>query len=1472
MSLLDLQTVLQQQVNTGGTITIAAATLTSAKLTPSADFDATVQTGLVLTGPLAVAVSGSVPAPDGSTLSVSGNASFLGTSNLPVQLVFSLESDNTTADLLLIATLPGGWTFASSFPLVTGFPFAELAFTQPTYLLATAAGGTPYTWKQQSLTLQRGLNFASDLGMGGPLAILQSLISSLDPSVTAVMVGTIDPTGITNLATGTPVLALAGTIPGSITGDTHFPLSLPQALISTLTDDLTKTQAYWLIFSSTLSVSGKPFSTFQAGIQQSGKSLCFAMVPTDGPITPEEIITLIGGVDFTQYIPAELTQVFSSVGLTSMGAMIGLNPLSLMVISGGIGTTAPWQMGQFTVESLVLNCLVFQPFSSAQNVQFNFTATMEFFPNIFKGDFVVEIIYDLTTKDLAVAANFQGTVSLNDLVTGLSKGAITIPKNFAQVEFDNFGVTFTEVSGVYNYSLYGSAQGTFNITILDSPSIEATLQVTADSATSTYQLVGGLTIGDSFFQVTVNLSGGKQVLTGSWTALNDDYLELETILKALGYTGPEIPPGLDLGLESASITYDITDATFLIAAKSANYGNAVFASLPVNGTHDYFFLLGIDKSFSLSNLPLVGNALASIENIQISQFLVIIGSAVADASIATQLNTLISSSLTGGFPSMPAAGTTGTFVFMAQLAFGNQTLPLSLSLGGQDSAAAPAAPGSGTVAPSSGGATSGAAAASSASPGGQVAQSNSGGISWFTVQKSFGPVTIERIGAMYQSSQQTLWFELQASLALGPLTLDLVGLGIGSPLTSFSPKFSLQGLGLTYSSPPLTLAGSFVNLAPPGASYVEFDGGVTIGTGEFSMMAFGYYGNKPIGSSPPFSSMFIFGALAYDFGGPPAFFVTGAALGFGYNSNLTVPTIDQVQSFPFVQVLPGSTTSNPNLFPSNDPQAVLQVVLGPPAWVAPQAGSLWFAAGITFTSFGLVNSQALVIAEIGPDLVIALVGVSRAQFPQATPGAQDTGPVYAYVELDLEVRFAPAEGVFSLEAVLAKSSFLLDRACVLTGGFAFYVWFGSNPHAGDFVLTLGGYHPGFTPPSYYPVVDAVGFHWAMDSSITISGGVYLAFTPAMLMVGGELNATYQSGNLKAWFDAHADVVVQWKPFWIDADIGIIIGASYKLDLLFTSVTLSVELGCDLEFWGPPTGGSVTVDWYIISFTIPFGTPKGNEQAINGWSEFAQMLPNAGTPAQPNFVSLSASGGLVPVTSKPANGSQTQAGGAPGTGASPPANAPWIVRASQFGFTTGSAIPAKTASVGAAHTFNGSTFNVAPLGWNDVTAIHSVTVQDSGNNDVSSMFAAVPVQKNLPAQLWQAQPASVPGASDQLVMNQLVGVALQVNLPLIGSSPGPVNVGVALSGVDLELAGSKLPVSNSAQPVGDIPVDSGQTVGKIADTNTGIASTAGIAARNAIFAALSAPGVQYAPATANDPMTHFAQEIGCALSAEPLLVS
>ena len=120
-------------------------------------------------------------------------------------------------------------------------------------------------------------------------------------------------------------------------------------------------------------------------------------------------------------------------------------------------------------------------------------------------------------------------------------------------------------------------------------------------------------------------------------------------------------------------------------------------------------------------------------------------------------------------------------------------------------------------------------------------------------------------------------------------------------------------------------------------------------------------------------------------------------------------------------------------------------------------GQNWIAAGIKFTTFELINSNALIVVSFGTYLEIDLLGTSTIKLPQA-------GPAFAYAELDLEVVIAPDEGVFKASLILSAESFVLDPKCRLTGGFAFYVWFGPNDTPAISSSPLAA----TTPPSPHP--------------------------------------------------------------------------------------------------------------------------------------------------------------------------------------------------------------------------------------------------------------------------------------------------------------------------------------------------------------------------------------------------------------------
>jgi hypothetical protein len=68
-----------------------------------------------------------------------------------------------------------------------------------------------------------------------------------------------------------------------------------------------------------------------------------------------------------------------------------------------------------------------------------------------------------------------------------------------------------------------------------------------------------------------------------------------------------------------------------------------------------------------------------------------------------------------------------------------------------------------------------------------------------------------------------------------------------------------------------------------------------------------------------------------------------------------------------------------------------------------------------------------------------------------------------------------------------------------------------------------------------------------------------------------------------------------------------------------NVTLTAELGAGLDLWGPPTAGQVNVNWYVISFTIPFGDQDQDKPSTKplDWTEFeTRMLPPPGGATQP----------------------------------------------------------------------------------------------------------------------------------------------------------------------------------------------------------------------------------------------------------------
>jgi hypothetical protein len=772
------------------------------------------------------------------------------------------------------------------------------------------------------------------------------------------------------------------------------------------------------------------------------------------------------------------------------------------------------------------------------------------------------------------------------------------------------------------------------------------------------------------------------------------------------------------------------------------------------------------------------------------------------------------------------------------------------------------------------------------------AQGNPTNTLWFPIQSRFGPVECEKIGVQVEATPNdpVVRLVVDGGVSLTVLAVDLDELSIGvhlkEPTSPSSYDLDLQGMAVSFDGGGVQISGGLLE-TKDAQGWVAYDGEALIRFEDLAIQALGSFGSLPTGGT----SLFVFAWLNAPLGGPPFFYVTGLSAGFGYNRALQIPTQSQVQDFPLVSgltnpALVGGDPAQPQAAP--DPGAALATL---EEWVPPERGEYWLAAGIQFTTFEIVNSNALLVVEFGADFVIAVLGVATLKQPQA-------GETYVYAQLDLEVVFRPEEGELLAAAVLAPGSYLLTQEAHLTGGFAFAAWFGANAHAGDWVFTIGGYHPAFKAPSYYPQEPRVGIDWVVSSTITLLGEAYFAITPAAMMAGADIALTFADGALKAWLKVQFDAILFWKPYYVVADATISIGVSYHLHVLFVNKTISVELTAELDFWGPPVGFKVHVDWYVISFTITHGSPS--PPASMTWDEFKGMLPQK-TQAQPALALAAAAGpgaATTATTTAPAYLSVVADAGLIRQleleGVSH-----WLVRPGRLSFSVASAVPASKVVVqgsdgdhtvpttpvairgvggGISSQDYQSTQTIAILGLSPVEAADlqpclattsSCTVLPSGCTAGPISLAGWnlgPVVKELPQALWgdpvpkgQTQP---PLDADGPTVTGTVGATLTpAETPAENCTPEMVIAEVFEDRVVNPDDAYLLPLSQQATPAGTPPqpADSFADIAHVEDPDV-------VAARSDLFTALQLLAVN---AWTNDPLEAMAATPGLDFADEPL---
>lgn len=753
-------------------------------------------------------------------------------------------------------------------------------------------------------------------------------------------------------------------------------------------------------------------------------------------------------------------------------------------------------------------------------------------------------------------------ITITRLIESLSGDTVSLPAFIDNLAIRKFLVRYESGESSGAFRLEFESRITINAKYFDA---SLTYSYSGKAGNKTSRFTGTINIDAHQFALSFSGSGDTATLTACYqqepgTATT---ISLKSVLRNLGMNAEEVP---DLSIQ-------LNDFSALLVYNRKQGQSRMLFGMGA----------GLGKQFNLSQLPLVGSIIEEKQAFNIENISVYYSVAAFTAEEVTLLK-----DDNPNLP-LPLQRIEKGFSLFIRIANGDRKTDYYLQPSLKAAEAKPELT------------TGSDAAAEGKKDTSALAVQRQDGVKWFDLNYKTGPFTFQKVGIAYRNKQ--LVFLIDALCSLSAIDLQLMGLGFGFKLQwppEMPPDFYLDGMGLSYKKDPLEISGSFVRVRGEDPSVLEFYGGAKLKLSAFSIAAIGAYAQRKIpgnGQTPASTqhSLFIYGAYFGAIGGPPFFFVNGLAAGFGYNRSIRIPKIDEVQDFPLVSlVLSGDKNKTIG--------SVLQDLISK-QWIPESAGDYWFAVGVRFSTFKIIDSFVLLIAQFGNRMEFTILGLSILAWP-------DKAFPIAYVELAIKISYSPGSDLIAVEAMLTSNSFLFDKNCRLTGGFAFYVWV-SGANKGDFVITLGGYHPAFIVPVHYPKVERLGLNWKLSNKLTIKGGVYFALTPGYIMAGGGLEVAFDIGFLKASIKTWLDMIIGWAPFRYRAGIGIVVSIQANIDFGLFTTQFNVVLSARMEIWGPPFAGIVEVNWKIFSFTISFGDVPDEEAKPLGWKEFQkQFLPAA----------------------------------------------------------------------------------------------------------------------------------------------------------------------------------------------------------------------------------------------------------------------
>ena len=453
------------------------------------------------------------------------------------------------------------------------------------------------------------------------------------------------------------------------------------------------------------------------------------------------------------------------------------------------------------------------------------------------------------------------------------------------------------------------------------------------------------------------------------------------------------------------------------------------------------------------------------------------------------------------------------------------------------------------------------------------------------VQQSLaGVATIQQVAfAVGAGSGNRLEFDamLTASASIGPVALEVENVGLAifiSPSADTEPPGvfgnidfgfgfkSPTGVGLAVDTSGLT-GGGFLSHDEAASQYA---GMLQLAYQEFQLQAFGLVATK-LPTGPGYSMVAMIDATF-----PPIELVAGLTL----NGVGGLLGIHRTISISALQAGIKAKTLSNFLFAKN-PVANASQLLTDLATFFPAADGRYVFGPMLQIGWGsptLITIDLALILEVPDPIRLVLIGEVIVLMPT---------PDKALIELHMDVLGTVDFGTdeASLDAVLHDShivKFTLQGAMALRS-----CWAGNDK---TFLLSVGGFHPKFTPPTNFPTLERLSINMASGSisKLTLSG--YFAVSSNTLQIGAHLDLFVGVDGFGIAGYLNFDTLIERNPFYFDGDIsgGVTLSADGD-DLMTLDLSADLTGPAPWHCWGS-VHFSVLGFGVTKSFTTTFGDP------------------------------------------------------------------------------------------------------------------------------------------------------------------------------------------------------------------------------------------------------------------------------------------